>query len=229
MNTQSLHHPAAQNLTSQNSSGPPLPSTEFSGERNPAVTVGAADPKSPTAMERHIEDAKERRDRPIRAGVFATMEAADRVVDRLFKAGFSAEEISVVCSEEAQRRHFGELAHDKPAGTYTPAAAVAGSVIGAALGGLVAVAGVMTTGGVGVLASGGIAAWSGGVVGGLIGAMMTRGFERELANFYDQAVTAGKIVVAVDIREPDGRMPRLAVADQIFRDEGAESLALPEG
>jgi hypothetical protein len=215
--------------TTPSQSSPPLPSTKFPGEPNPAVSVGAQDPKPETRLKKEIEDVKERADRPIRAGVFATVAAADRVVERLFEAGYSSEEVSVVCSEETHRQHFGALVHDKPAGTYTPAAAVAGSVIGATVGGLAAIAGVVTTGGVGVLASGGIAAWSGGVVGGLIGAMMTRGFERELADFYDQAVTEGKIVVAVEVKGTEGLVQRLAAADRIFREEGAESLALPQG
>lgn len=222
-------------MTSQPSSQdrPPLPSTKVPGESNPAVTVGAASPHTPAPLERHLEDTKERVDRPIRAGVFSTVAAADRVVERLFQSGFNSEEVSVVCSEEAHQLHFGGLVHDKPAGTFTPAAALAGSVIGATLGGLAAVAGVVTTGGVGILASGGIAAWSGGVVGGLIGAMMTRGVERELANFYDQAITEGKIVVAVEVnggeKDTHERSRRLVVADEIFRAEGAESLPLPQG
>lgn len=183
----------------------------------------------PDTIRGPLERAQERTDRPLRAGVFADVAAADRVVARLSAAGFDAEEISVVCSEEAHRAHFQQFEHERPAGTFTPAAAAAGSVIGATLGGLAAIVGGITTGGVGFIAAGGLALWSGGIVGGLVGAMLTRGVEPELANFYDQAVTQGKLLVAVQSSDGDHDQARLNFADQIFRDEGAESLALPKG
>ena len=98
---------------------------------------------------------------------------------------------------------------------------------------MAAVAGAITTGGVSILATAGLAAWSGGVVGGLIGAMMTRGFEKELANFYDQAVTEGKIVVAVENRDDEAdaeeKWKQLNRAEKIFADAGSEPMPLPEG
>jgi hypothetical protein len=170
---------------------------------------------------------KERLDRPIRVGVFRNVAGADRAVDGLLAAGFTRDEITVMCSDKHIEQHFKEFEHQKPAGTHTPAAAAAGSVIGAAIGGLAAVAGLVTTGGVAVLAAGGIAAWTGGVVGGLIGAMMTRGVEKELANFYDQALTEGKILVAAE--DDAGNRTRLNRAEQIIAAAGAEPMPLPEG
>ncbi len=175
------------------------------------------------------EKAQERIERPLRAGVFSDVAAADRVVESLVQSGFAPEEITVVCSEESVQRHFQEFGHEKPAGTFTPAAAAAGSVIGATLGGLAAIVGGVTTGGVGFLAAGGIALWSGGIVGGLVGAMLTRGVEPELANFYDQAVTQGKILVAVHTMEGTADPARLRLADEIIRACGAESMPLPIG
>jgi hypothetical protein len=58
--------------------------------------------------------------------------------------------------------------------------------------------------------------------------MMTRGVERELANFYDQAITAGKILVAVDTGDPPD-LPRLNQAEKVLQEAGAEPIALPEG
>jgi hypothetical protein len=174
-----------------------------------------------------LASAQERLDRPIRVGVFSTLAAADRAVDGLLAAGFSRDEISVMCSDESVERHFKEFEHQKPAGSHTPAAAAAGSVIGAAIGGLAAVAGLITTGGLAVLAAGGLAAWTGGVVGGLVGAMMTRGVEKELANFYDQALTEGKILVAAE--DAANNQTRLNQAERIIADSGAEPMPLPEG
>jgi hypothetical protein len=172
--------------------------------------------------------ASEKRDRAVRVGVYATVAAADKAVHGLTAAGFTNEEITVMCSDQTREHHFKEFEHQKPAGTYTPAAAATGSLIGAAIGGLAAVAGLITTGGLAILAAGGLAAWTGGIVGGLVGAMMTRGVEKELANFYDQALTAGKILVAVDTGDPPD-FPRLNQAEKILSDAGAEPIALPEG
>jgi len=146
----------------------------------------------------------------------------------LLAAGFSKEQVTVVCSDETKERHFHEFEHQEPAGTYTPGAIAAGGAIGATLGALAAVAGGVATGGVGLLFTGGIAAWSGGVVGGLIGAMMTRGVEKELANYYNQAVVAGKILVAAEVREGDDPQ-MLATAACVLDEAGAEPVPLPEG
>jgi hypothetical protein len=84
------------------------------------------------------------------------------------------------------------------------------------------------TGGIGLLAAGGILAWSGGVVGGLVGAMMTRGVDKELANYYNQSVLEGKILVAAECHGPNSEA-RQARAAQILADAGAEPIALTEG
>lgn len=167
-------------------------------------------------------------ERPIRVGVFSTMRAADCAVENLLNAGFTRDQITVVCSDRAKEEHFREFEHEEPAGSYTPAAVAVGGAIGAALGGLTVLAGAVTTAGLGLLAAGGLAAWTGGIVGGLVGAMMTRGVERELADYYDQAVTAGKILVAAEDHS-EGQRQRLARADQILCECGAEPVALREG
>ena len=160
-------------------------------------------------------------------GIFDSIKRADRAVSNLLDAGFSSAQITVMCSNAAVETHFERYEHQDPSGTYTPAAAIAGGAIGAALGGLAAIAGV-ASGGVALLAAGGLTAWTGGVVGGLVGAMVTRGFEKELANYYDQAVVNGKILVAAEDNTPD-RHEHLLVAEGILRAAGAEPLALPEG
>lgn len=166
--------------------------------------------------------------RPIEIGVFKTVEAADQAVHGLLAAGFTKEQVTVVCSDETKERHFREYEHQEPAGTHAPAAIASGGAIGATLGALAALIGGVATGGVGLLFTGGIAAWSGGVLGGLIGAMMTRGVEKELANYYNQAVVAGKILVAAELREGDDPQ-MLAKAADVLEQAGAEPVPLPEG
>ena len=166
--------------------------------------------------------------RPLRAGVFETVAEADKAVADLLAAGFTVEQTTVICSADAVQRHFKQYEHQDPAGKHTPAAALTGGAIGATLGGLAAVAGLATAGGAALLVGGGLALWTGGIVGGLVGAMMTRGFEKELANFYDQEVTRGRILVAVEETDP-ARAAMLDRASQIFAKHGVEPLPLDEG
>lgn len=165
---------------------------------------------------------------PIRAGVFVSVREADAAVAELLAAGFTKEQITVMCSAESVQQHFKQYENQDPAGAHTPGAALAGGVLGAALGGLAAVAGLATAGGAVILVGGSLSLLTGGIVGGLVGAMMTRGVEKELANFYDQEVTRGRILVAVEEKDA-GRQGILDRAGQIFAQHGVASLPLSEG
>lgn len=166
--------------------------------------------------------------RSLEAGIFDTIDDARKAVRELIAGGFSNEQITVVCSDETKERYFAEFEHQHPAGTYTPAATIAGGTIGALLGGLSVVVAAVATGGVALWAAGPITAWFGGVAGGLVGAMMTRGVEKELANFYQQAVVDGRILVAAEAHGPQSsRM--LAQAAKTLADSGAKPMPLREG
>lgn len=164
----------------------------------------------------------------VEAGVFDDVESARQAVHGLLQAGFTKEQINVICSDETKERYFHEFEHQEPAGRYTPQATIVGGTIGAALGGLAVVASAAATGSLALWAAGPITAWAGGVAGGLVGAMMTRGVEKELANFYQQAVVAGQILVAAEDNGPDNQRS-LAKAAQVLAEAGAKPLALPEG
>ncbi|MFN0242200.1 MAG: hypothetical protein ACKVWV_04845 [Planctomycetota bacterium] len=166
---------------------------------------------------------------PVRVGVYRSIKAADAAVDRLVLAGFAKDHITVICPR-CDPEHFSDVEQDKPAGANTPSAAISGGAIGALFGGAVAVASVAATGGTSLLLFGPLFAGIGGgaVAGGLIGAMMTRGFEREVADFYDQAVQKGKVLVAVEDKS-DQSDERLARAEEILASAGAEPIALTEG
>jgi hypothetical protein len=167
-------------------------------------------------------------DATFEAGVFSNVDDARRAVQGLLAAGFTRDHITVLCSDETKERYFREFEHQDPAGTHTTTAAVVGGSIGAAPGGLTVIAAAVATGSVALWAAGPITAWFGGVGGGLVGAMMTRGIEKELANYYQQAVMDGHILVAADDHSVDNRTA-LARAAQIFADAGALPIELPEG
>ena len=164
----------------------------------------------------------------VRAGVYSSLEAADRAVDRLVAAGFTRNEITVVCSDEARERHFRPFEHQHPAGATAGQAAAAGTSIGAALGGLVGIAIGAVSGAVPLVIAGGTGLFAGSSLGGFLGAMMTRGVEKEVANYYDQALVSGKILVAVEIHGPQAEARR-AQAARILAEAGAEPVPLPEG
>lgn len=165
----------------------------------------------------------------VEVGVFDTVDNARQAVRGLRDVGFSTEQITVVCSDDTKERYFREFDHQQPAGTHTPSATIAGGTIGALLGGLSVVAAAAGTGSLALWAAGPITAWAGGVAGGLVGAMMTRGVERELANFYQQAVLEGQILVAAEQDQHDRVGPNLDVAARILADAGAKPINLPEG
>jgi hypothetical protein len=171
---------------------------------------------------------KDAQNRPLEVGVFDTVDEARQAVRGLLDAGFSQEQITVVCSDETKERYFSEFEHQHPAGTFTPAATITGGTIGALIGGLTVVASAVATGSLALWAAGPISAWAGGVAGGLVGAMMTRGVEKELANFYQQAVVSGQILVAAEDHGADSSQ-MLAKAEQVLLDSGARPLAMQEG
>ncbi|MBX3413952.1 MAG: hypothetical protein KF708_14775 [Pirellulales bacterium] len=148
----------------------------------------------------------------------------------LLQAGFTEDQITVVCSDEEKVSSLRNFEHQHPSGSSTPLFASTGGVIGATLSGLAAFGGTLASGGDPglVLASSGLATWTGGILGGLVGAMMTRGIEKELANYYSQAVQEGKIIVAAeDMSEhPEAHLRQ---AEEILAAAGSEPIALPEG
>lgn len=165
---------------------------------------------------------------PIRIGVFRRVTAAQQTIEALIRAGFPAEQISVICPEGVEIATPEDVNEQDPAGANTADAALGGGAVGAVLGGLAAT-GVVLSGGTGLLVVGPMlgAAGAGAVAGGFIGAMMTRGFEPEIADFYDQALGDGCVLVAVD-PEAEGA-PSADSAERIFETNGAEPIPLQRG
>lgn len=167
-------------------------------------------------------------DDSIRVGVFESAAAADRAVARLIAAGFEPDAVSVVCPTCAVDE-FEPAQHVEPAGAHTRTAALTGGAIGSLLGGF-SMAVAAATGGVGLLIAGPLllGAAAGGVAGGFIGAMTTRGIEHEIANFYDQALEKGQVLVAVERLGQDGN-PDASVAERVLAEAGVLPLELPQG
>ncbi|MEQ8210235.1 MAG: general stress protein [Lacipirellulaceae bacterium] len=166
--------------------------------------------------------------RPIRIGVYETVASAEQAVASLKEAGFTDKEVSVLCSDKHQAQEFSDDLSEVENNSEAATAAIAGGALGSSLGGLMALAGLATVAGIPVIAAGAFAATlAGGVVGGLAGAMVERGFDKEPADYFDQAVTEGKILVSVEPADRDKQ--RLDQAAQILKDAGAEPISLLEG
>jgi|GEM_PF-3417432 len=106
---------------------------------------------------------------PVRSGVFPTLRETDSAVAALLAAGFSVQEISVLCSDHALQQYFHEFQHQQPAGENTPAAATAGGTLGATLAGIGAVVAGISLGGLPLLVLGGAGMLTGGIVGDWLG------------------------------------------------------------
>ncbi len=174
-------------------------------------------------------------DKPFRVGIFATVEQADEAVRGLLATNFTDKEISVVCSDKVKEAHFRRFEHEDPAGAHATAAAATGAASGAAIGGLVSLLSVAAlttgTGGLGLFVFGPLflgSAGAGALVGGLVGAMTTRGLEKEIANYYDQAVVEGKILVAAEAHGQNSPS-RLARAEQNLETSGGRTPGLARG
>jgi outer membrane lipoprotein SlyB len=168
-------------------------------------------------------------ERPVRVGIFGEIASADAAIVRLLNAGFAKSEIVVVAPREV-KEHFGELHAAEPGGEHARRTATTAGAIGGLIGGIITAAALIGTGaGAMVVAGPLVAASSAGVLaGGFIGAMMSRGFDKEAATFYDQAIRDGMILVGVQCEGAD-RRDRLATAERVLHEAGAEPLPLPEG
>lgn len=166
----------------------------------------------------------------IRAGAFSDLAAADRAADRLLAAGFSKEQITVVCSNAVKERHFSQFEHqfpqfeDRPqAASETASGAGPGASIGAAMGGLAAIAVGIAGGGVPLLIAGLAGVSGGSVIGGFLGPILTQEGNNAFGKFYDQALENGKILVAAEDHGPQAET-RLAQAGNIFSEVGVDSI-----
>jgi hypothetical protein len=162
----------------------------------------------------------------VHVGVFDHIAQADRAVQELVDAGFPKQQITVICPSCTHEK-YQDFHKSEPAGSHAGASAAAGGAVGALLGGLVAVAGVVASGGTALLVAGPLLAGSGGgaLFGGFVGAMMSRGMDREVADFYDQALQKNQILVAVELTK-DVTAEQLATADRIFALSGTEHVTL---
>jgi hypothetical protein len=145
-------------------------------------------------------------------GMFRDRDSAERAYSSLSSRGYSNDDVDIIMSDEARKRHFGEDTPDSELGNKAMEGAGTGSAIGGTLGAIAgAIAAIGTSlviPGLGLVVAGPIAAalagaGAGGLTGGLIGALVGRGIPEERARQYEEGVKNGHIVMGVRPRNDD--------------------------
>jgi hypothetical protein len=158
-------------------------------------------------------------------GIYKTTTQAEIAVDRLLKAGFSNNDISVLLPDAESSKEF---AHEKstkaPEGTTT--GVTTGGVVGGALG-LLAGIGALAIPGVGPFIAAGPIMGAlaglgvGGAVGGLIGALVGMGIPEYEAKRYEGRVKEGGVLLSVHCDTSD----EISRAKDMLKTTGAEDIA----
>lgn len=150
--------------------------------------------------------------RPV-VGVFTDRMSAEQAITDLKDAGFDPGRMGLLM----QNREEGKQAASDT-GVKATGGAVTGGVVGGALGAILAATGAFVIPGIGPFVSAGILATAiaGGAVGAIAGGLVGLGIPRPEAEYYENRVRAGGILVTV---EPQGRD---AEAREILLRDGAE-------
>ena len=135
-------------------------------------------------------------------GMYYDSNAASEAVDRLYRLGYSQDEISVVMDDRTRERAFAAMKNVKGSEGVATGATI-GGVLGAILAGATATGMIVATGGAAaplvvgplaaVLAGFGTGALGGGILGGLIGL----GIGEARAKQYEKGLQEGGILLAV--------------------------------
>lgn len=147
---------------------------------------------------------------PMLTGMFRDRESAERAYGSLTARGYTKDDITLLMSEEARRRHFSDRG-DTELGSKAAEGAGVGAALGGGLGAVLATlsaVGAIALPGIGLLAMGPIAAaLTGGAIGaaggGLVGALVGSGIPEEQARRYESGVREGNIVMGVSPRSEE--------------------------
>ena len=145
--------------------------------------------------------------------MFRDRTSAERAYNALHARGYTKDDIDVIMSDEARKRHFGkEVDNDTDLGNKALEGTGVGSAIGGTLGAVVgAIAAIGTSvalPGLGLIVAGPLAAGlagagAGGLTGGLIGALVGSGIPEDRAKVYESGVKEGNIVMGVRPRNEE--------------------------
>lgn len=143
-------------------------------------------------------------------GMFKDRDSAERAYQAMSGRGYTRDDINVMMSEEARKRHFAD-ARKSELGSKAAEGAGVGAAVGGTLGAVVGVAaavGAIALPGIGLIALGPVAAGlagagAGGVTGGLVGALVGSGIPEDRAKLYESGLKQGNILMGVRPRSPE--------------------------
>jgi hypothetical protein len=145
-------------------------------------------------------------------GMFRDRDSAERAYQAMSGRGYTRDDINVMMSEEARKRHFADDdARKTELGSKAAEGAGVGAAVGGTLGAVVGVAaavGAIALPGIGLIALGPVAAGlagagAGGVTGGLVGALVGSGIPEDRAKLYESGLKQGNILMGVRPRTPE--------------------------
>lgn len=146
-------------------------------------------------------------------GLFRDQESAERAYLSATEAGYSANEINVIMSEETRERYYGKNATlETEVGSKAAEGAAVGGALGATAGAIaaaIAAAGtVLAIPGLGLVIAGPLAAGvagagAGGVTAGLVGALIGWGIPEDTLKEYEADVKDGGILIGLNSKNED--------------------------
>jgi hypothetical protein len=167
--------------------------------------------------------AKNTGNQSFRAGFFSTVTTADHAVRRLLAAGFSRDEIAVICPDQFKDQFSPDVPAAQGAGENAVATVAMGSVVGVMMGGIALAATAIATGGIGLIPAATVLLGGGAFAGGFGSLIMADGYDNGVGVYSEQAIQLGKIVVGVEIAGEDSGA-RLDQAARILEEAGADFL-----
>jgi hypothetical protein len=179
----------------------------------------------------HIRHQSTERDRML-TGMFRDRESAERAYGSLASRGYGRDDVDLLMSDEARRRHFSD-GRDTELGTKAAEGAGVGAAVGGGVGALLAglaAAGTIALPGIGLIAMGPIAAaLTGGAIGaaggGLLGALVGYGIPEEQARRYESGLREGNIVMGVKPRSEEDAL----YFEHEWRNARGEDIYCPPG
>jgi hypothetical protein len=161
-------------------------------------------------------------------GIAHSEAQAIAMVEQLKAAGFSNNDISVLCPDKAGTRDFAHEQHTKaPEGAATGAGT--GGVLGGALGWLIGIGAIAIPGVGPFIAAGPImaalsGAAAGAALGGLTGALIGMGIPEYEAKRYEGKLKEGNVLISIHTDNSSERER----AKTIFEEAGAEDISHTE-
>jgi hypothetical protein len=157
------------------------------------------------------------------AGFFSDVGAADRAIAELRDAGFSHQELAVICPERFKEHFSPEIWRAEPPTSKAPVSIAGGSALGAALGGVALAVSALATGGATLLPGAMVLIGGGALAGGLSSLIVSDGYDQGIKEYYLAAVHQGKIVVGLHLTGTDAP-ERVKKAMSLLTAAGATSI-----